>query len=122
MSQRMTRTEAKRRKRKSRLITLSWVVGISTLIIVLLYKGRADWLYVLATLGLTALLIIVALADLGGGRKGVDEASLGDDAAALGSGIPATPPSTTTTAAAATAAAAPSDWRGTTKGRKTRRK
>lgn len=103
MSQRMTRTD-RHRKRNRRLITLAWIVGISALIIILLYKGRADWLYVLATLGLTALLVIVALADLGGGRKGVDEASLGDDSASIGSGI--------TPTVASTAAAAPSDWRG----------
>ena len=105
MSQRITRADAKRRKRTSRLITLGWVVGIATLIIVLLYKEKADWLYVLATLGLTALLLIVAFANLGGGRPGVDEASLGDDSASIGSGLPSTLASST--------AAAPSDWRGT---------
>ena len=112
MSQRVTRTDIKRRKRNRRLITFGWIAGMAILIIVLLYKEKADWLYVLATLGVTVLLVVVALADLGGGRKGVEEASLGDDSAALGSGIPATTPS------AAAAAAAPSDFRGA----KTRRK
>jgi hypothetical protein len=73
------------------------------IVIFLLYKERADWLYVLATLGVTALLITVAASDLGGARKGVDEASLGDDSAALGSNIPGNLPVT---------AAAPSDWHG----------
>lgn len=114
MSQRITREDAKRRKRKSRLITLGWIVGVSALIIVLLYKEKADWLYVLATLGLTTLLLIVAFANLGGGRPGVDEASLGDDSASIGSGIPATVPSST--------AAAPSDWRGAKKNQRPRRK
>lgn len=113
MSQRITRADAKRKKRTSRLITFGWVVGISILIIVLLYKEKADWLYVLATLGLTALLLIVAFANLGGGRPGVDEAALGDDSASIGSGIPATLPSST--------AAAPSDWRGTKRSQKSRR-
>lgn len=115
MSQRMTRTDAKRRKRNSRLITLAWVAGITALIIILLYKERADWLYVLATLGLTTLLVIVAFSDLGQGRQGVDEASLGDDSASIGDGL-TTPVSST----AATATAA-SDFRGA-KSRKTRRK
>ena len=107
MSQRITRADEKRRKRNRRLITLAWVVGLATLIIFLLYKERADILYVLATLSVTALLVVVALADLSGGRKGVDETALGDDSASLGSGIPAT------------AAAAPSDFRGAKKsGRK----
>jgi hypothetical protein len=113
MSQRITRTDTKRRKRNRRLITLAWIAGITTLIIVLLYKERADWLYVLATVGLTVLLVIVAVADLGEGRQGVDEASLGDDSASIGDGI--------TTIASPTAATAASDFRGT-RSRKARRK
>ena len=102
MSQRMTRA-GQRGKRNRRLITLAWVAAIAAVVIFLLYKERADWLYVLATLGVTTLLIVVAMSDLGGARKGVDEASLGDDSAALGSNIPGNLPAT---------AAAPSDWRG----------
>jgi hypothetical protein len=113
MSQRMTRTDTKRKKRNRRLITLGWIAGIATLIIILLYKERADWLYVLATLGLTALLIIVAIADLDGGRRGVNETTLGDDSASIGDGI--------TTPVPSTAATAPSDWRGS-RTRKSRRK
>ena len=107
MSQRITRADEKRRRRNRRLITFAWIVGLATLIIVLLYKERADILYVLATLSVTALLVVVAVSDLGGGRKGVDETALGDDSASIGSGIPAT------------AAGAPSDFRGAKKsGRK----
>src|ERR1044071_2535418 len=116
MSQQMTRADAKRRKRNSRLITLGWIVGISTLIIILLYKEKSDWLYVLATLGLTALLVIVAFANLGTGRPGVDEASLGDDSASIGSGLPSTVASSTA------AATAPSDWRGAKRSQRPRRK
>lgn len=114
MSQRMTRTDAKHRKRKSRLITLGWVVGVTALIIILLYKERADWLYVMATLGLTALLVIVAFADLSKGRQGVDEAALGDDSASIGDGR-------TSIASSTVAATSASDFRGT-KSRKTSRK
>lgn len=109
MNQRLTRTDLRHRKRNSRLITLGSIVGLAAVVIILLYKEKADWLYVLATLGVTVLLVVVAVADLHGGRKGVEEAALGDDAAALGSNIPAT---TQTTAAAS------SDWRGTKKRRK----
>lgn len=109
----MTRTDARRKKRNNRLITLGWIVAMAILIIILLYKERADWLYVLATLGLTGLLLIVAFANLGGDRKGVNEASLGDDSASIGDGI--------TTNAASAVAAAPSDWRGT-KNKRPRRK
>lgn len=101
MSQRISRTDLRRKKRNSRLIMLAWIVGLSAMVIFLLYKEMADWLYVIATLGVTVLLVVVAVADLHGGRKGVEEAALGDDAAALGSNIPApTQPS------------APSDFRG----------
>lgn len=112
MSQRMTRT-ARRGKRNRRLITLGWIAVVVAVIIILLYQERADWLYVLATLSLTTLLVIVAMANLGEGRKGVDEAALGDDSASIGSGI--------TAAASSTVAAAPSDWRGA-KNQKTKRK
>ena len=115
MSQRMTRTDTKRRKRNRRLITLAWILGVIALIIVLLYKEKTDWLYVMATLGITILLIVVSIADLHGGREGVDEASLGDDSASIGSGIPATASS------GAAATTAPSDWRGP-KRRKPRKK
>lgn len=103
MSQRVTRTEVKRRRRTRRLITLAWVVALGAIVIFLLYKEKADWLYVAATLGLTGLLLIVAFSDLGADRKGVDEASLGDDAAAIGSGI---------TGSVTAVAQAPSDYRG----------
>ena len=100
MSQRVSRTDIRRKKRNSRLIVLAWIVGLAALVIFLLYTEKADWLYVLATLGVTVLLVVVAVADLHGGRKGVEEASLGDDAAALGNSIPAAVP------------AAPTDFRG----------
>jgi peptidoglycan/LPS O-acetylase OafA/YrhL len=109
MSQRVTRTDLRRNKRKSRLITLAWIVSLAVVVIILLSKEKADWLYVLATLGVTVLLIVVAFADLHGGRKGVEEADLGDDAAALGNSIPAT---------TQPAAVASSDWGRTKKLRK----
>jgi hypothetical protein len=114
----MTRTDTRRRKRNRRLITFGWIAGIAILIIVLLYKERSDWLYVMATLGVTVLLVIVAMADLGIGRKGVDEASLGDDSASIGDGLAT---ANLSTAGANAAAAAPSDWR-RTKNRKPRKK
>ena len=109
----MDRTDAKRRKRKSRLITLGWIAGVTAVIIILLYKERADWLYVLATLGLTTLLVIVAFSDLGQGRERTDEPPPGDDSASIGNGL--------TTTVASPAGVAPSDWGGK-KNPRTRRK
>lgn len=51
-------------RRRRRLITALWVVGLSTLIIVLIYKELTAILYILATLGVTVLLLIVANSDL----------------------------------------------------------
>ena len=51
-------------KRRRKLITTLWALGIGVLVIVLIYLERADILYILCTLGVAALLMIVALADL----------------------------------------------------------
>jgi hypothetical protein len=51
-----------RRRRKT--ITALWVLGISILVIFLIYKEMTAVLYILATLGVTALLLIVAFSDL----------------------------------------------------------
>ena len=53
---------ADRRRRK--LITTLWALGIGVLVILLIYFERADILYILCTLGVAALLMVVAIADL----------------------------------------------------------
>ena len=53
---------ADRRRRK--LITALWALGIGLLVILLIYFERADILYILCTLGVAALLMVVAIADL----------------------------------------------------------
>jgi hypothetical protein len=87
-----------RRSRRG-LKTFLWVAGLGALVIVLIYFEQTAILYLLATLGLTGLLIVVAMSDLDGRRAAGDASDLGDDAAAIGSGI------TGTTAAAGAAAA-----------------
>ncbi|HYO90723.1 MAG TPA: hypothetical protein VEQ40_03775, partial [Pyrinomonadaceae bacterium] len=72
-----------------RLRTFLWIAGLAILVIVLLYFEQTAILYLLATLGLTTLLIIVARADLSGARKLTSETDLGDDAAAIADGITA---------------------------------
>jgi hypothetical protein len=82
---------------------------MTAIVVALLYWERIALLYVLATFGLTALMIIVALADLGGSKKIVGEPAPADDAAAIGSGISSSVASgaaastTTTTSSAARA-------------------
>ena len=74
---------------KRRWLTYLWIVAILLVVSLLIYFERTALLYVLATLGVTALLLVVAFADLGG-----DERSDGTplDAQAAGSGIRATQP------------------------------
>jgi peptidoglycan/LPS O-acetylase OafA/YrhL len=81
MSQRIQSTKNKKRP----WLTYAWIFGLAALVFVLIYKEWTEYLYVLATLGVTALLIIVATADLG-----VGDASSGSalpDPQAAGSGV-----------------------------------
>jgi hypothetical protein len=88
----MTRGGA--RKSNRRLKTFLWIVGLAILTISLIYFEQTALLYVLATVGVTVLLVVVALADLSG-TKGASTSELGDDAAAIGSGITGTPAAAT---------------------------
>lgn len=54
---------------KRRWLTYVWIVGILLVVSLLIYFERTALLYVLATLGVTALLLIVAFADLGGDER-----------------------------------------------------
>lgn len=70
MSQRI---QAKRTKGR-RWITYAWIVGITLVVSLLIYFERTALLYVLATLGVTALLLVVAFADLGVDERSSDTA------------------------------------------------
>lgn len=83
-------TRSGARKNNRRFITFLWIAGLAALTITLLYFEQTAILYLLATLGLTGLLAIVALADLGGAHKIMSDSGLGDDAAAIGGGITST--------------------------------
>jgi hypothetical protein len=98
MSRRVATTQGRRSRR---LVTFLWVAGISLLVIALLWLEQTALLYVLATFGLTALLVIVAASDLSGARRALAEAATpppADDAAAIGTGISSTMPATPTAA------------------------
>ena len=51
-------------RRRRKLITSLWALGLGLLVIVLIYFERADVLYILCTLGVAALLMVVAFSDL----------------------------------------------------------
>ncbi len=82
------------RQKRGRNKTLIWIAAVVIITIGLIYYEQAALLYILATLGVTAILVIVALANLKG--KVADEPLPADDAAAIGSGIAAPLPSTAT--------------------------
>ena len=76
--------EARKRRRR---LTLLWCAAATALVIGLIYKEQIALLYILATVGVTILLVVVALADLHGARR-TPEPPL-DDAAAIADGLPA---------------------------------
>lgn len=73
-------------RRKRRLATFLWASVLAALVIILLVTEQVAFLYVLATLSVAGLLIVVALADLGGARRAVTETAPLDDAAASADG------------------------------------
>lgn len=52
-------------RRRRKLIAALWALGLAVLVIVLIYLEQTAVLYILCTLGVTALLVIVAFANLG---------------------------------------------------------
>jgi hypothetical protein len=61
MSQRIKSKKAGR----SRGFTYLWIVALAVVVFLLIYFEQTSLLYILATLGVTVLLVVVALADLG---------------------------------------------------------
>lgn len=74
-------------RRRRRMFTILWTALLSIAVIVLLYKEMTALLYILATLGVTALLLVVAMADLGQSQSIARDNSPMDDSAAIGSGL-----------------------------------
>jgi uncharacterized membrane protein YhaH (DUF805 family) len=56
------------RGRNKKLLTYLWVAVLAIVTIVLIYKEQTAVLYILATLGVTAILCVVAFADLSKGH------------------------------------------------------
>jgi hypothetical protein len=75
------------RKKGNRRTTFIWIGLASAVIVALIWTEQVALLYVLATLSVTALLMVVAMADLGGARRPVTEAAPNDDSAAAADGL-----------------------------------
>ena len=52
-------------RRRRKLIAVLWALALAAVVIVLIYLEQTAILYILCTLGITALLVIVAFANLG---------------------------------------------------------
>jgi hypothetical protein len=57
------RIRTKTKKRRS--VTYLWIFGLALLVFLLIYFEQTALLYIFSTLGVTVLLVIVAVADLG---------------------------------------------------------
>ena len=68
MSQRLRSNKNKKR----RGITYLWILCLAVLTFLLIYFEQTSLLYILATLGVTILLVVVALADLGSSELSSD--------------------------------------------------
>jgi peptidoglycan/LPS O-acetylase OafA/YrhL len=80
------RRNAADERRRRKLMTVLWVSLLALATIILIYKEHTALLYILATLGITALLVVVALADLGHAEKLTNEARHGNDSGGMTSG------------------------------------
>ena len=70
-------------RRRRRLMTFLWALALTVVVITLIYLERADVLYILCTLGVTAVLVIVALSDLAHGENANQQLGQTDDAAGV---------------------------------------
>jgi Flp pilus assembly protein TadB len=86
----MKRKNAADDRRRRKLITILWTAGLALGTVILLYKEQTALLYILATLGVTVLLVMVAMADLTPAAKLTNDSNPSEDAAAIGSGISST--------------------------------
>ena len=83
MSQRIQTNRAKRR----RGFTYLWIACLAALIFILIYKEWTEVLYILATVGVTTLLVLVAVADIGRAAPSSGGPAELADAQATGSGV-----------------------------------
>lgn len=74
-------------RRSRRMNTFLWIGALTAATIALIYYQQTEILYILATLGVTVLLAVVALADLKGAQTMTGEPVPNDDAAAISSGL-----------------------------------
>jgi hypothetical protein len=85
----MKRRNAAGDRRRRKTFTILWTAVLAIGVITLMYYEMSAVLYILATLGVTALLIVVAVSDLHDQRD-TAASTRSNDSAAIGSGISST--------------------------------
>lgn len=70
-------------RRRRKMITFLWALALAVVVITLIYLERTAILYILCTLGVTALLIIVAYSDLTRSGERTGEMDQSKDAAGV---------------------------------------
>lgn len=70
-------------RRRRKLMTVLWALGLAVAVIVLIYLEKTAILYIVCTLGVTALLVIVAFSDLAHGEAPGQQASQSSNAAGV---------------------------------------
>jgi peptidoglycan/LPS O-acetylase OafA/YrhL len=65
-------------RRRRKLITALWALGISAVVITLIYLEKTAVLYILCTVSIAVLLLIVAFSDLAHEQKGQELAQATD--------------------------------------------
>ncbi|MFN2514674.1 MAG: hypothetical protein ABR556_00535 [Pyrinomonadaceae bacterium] len=85
---RTTNPASDRRRRK--MFTVLWTALLAIGTIVMIYREMTALLYILATVGVTALLVVVAMSDLAHDEIVSTPSPRIDDSAAIGSGITST--------------------------------
>jgi len=68
-------------RKRQRRMTILWIAIVIAVVVTLMYLGQIALLYVLATLSVTTLLVIVALADFGEARRETQAPPFDDSAA-----------------------------------------
>jgi hypothetical protein len=74
-------------RRRRKMITGIWMLGLSIGVILLIYWEQSAILYILATLGVTALLAVVATSDLRHTDKTAGQLASVEDASAGANGV-----------------------------------
>jgi peptidoglycan/LPS O-acetylase OafA/YrhL len=68
-------------RRRRKLITALWSLGVAALVMILIYLEKTAILYILCTVSIAVLLMIVAFSDLAHGEAKGQQVVQGNDAA-----------------------------------------